>query len=95
MVVTVGQGITLNAEGSTIDEEKIVCPLTITPKISMKPTGAGAITEADFTNFLKAGKTAKTKKFDLNGDGKRDYIDDYIFTANYVSELNQSAIKSR
>ncbi|MCK9417914.1 MAG: cohesin domain-containing protein [Nitrospirae bacterium] len=76
-------------------EAKMVFPLTITPKISMKPTGSGSMTAADFTVFLKAGESAKLKKFDLNGDGKRDYIDDYIFTANYVSEVKESAIKKR
>ena len=73
-------------------EMKTVCPLTITPKISVKSTGSGSRTEDDFNVFLKARKSAKkTKQADLNDDGKSDYIDDYIFTANYVNEARQPA----
>jgi hypothetical protein len=61
-------------------------PLTIAPPLpaGIKIGTGGALTEADFTTFLKERGTDKTPRFDLNGDGKRDYIDDYIFTANYL-----------
>jgi len=61
-------------------------PLTVAPpfpadiKIGVK----GRLSEADFALFLKERGTEKAPRFDLNGDGKRDYIDDYIFTANYI-----------
>ncbi len=50
-------------------------PLTLAP-----PLKVITFSEADFAAFLKnSGKTA-----DLNNDGVRDYIDDYIYTANYL-----------
>ena len=56
--------------------EVIEFPLTVAP-----PLKAVAFSEADFAAFLKnSGKTA-----DLNNDGVRDYIDDYIYTANYLA----------
>lgn len=44
----------------------------------------GKLNDADFARFLTDRGTDKAPRFDLNGDGKRDYIDDYIFTANYL-----------
>jgi hypothetical protein len=43
------------------------------------------ITDAEFQLFRKEKGTDKAPLFDLNGDGRRDYIDDYIFVANYLS----------
>jgi len=61
-------------------------PVTVAPPISktMKIGKGDALTEADFIMFLKERGTGKAPRFDLDGDGKRDYIDDYIFTANYL-----------
>jgi len=57
--------------------EVIEFPLTVAPPIKTATIG-----EASFAAFLKNnGKSA-----DLNNDGKRDYIDDYIFTANYLAQ---------
>jgi hypothetical protein len=56
----------------------------------------GAVTEEDFKLFLKDRGTLKSPKYDLNGDGKRDYLDDYIFTANYiVARQNEQAGKKK
>ena len=53
-------------------------PLTIAPAIPNP-----AATEAEFAAFLKdAGQTPA--QHDVNGDGKYDGIDDYIYTANYL-----------
>ncbi|GAW65575.1 hypothetical protein GPEL0_01f0537 [Geoanaerobacter pelophilus] len=60
-------------------------PLTVTPALRLPTLQGSAATEASFRNFLAAG-------VDLNGDGRVDYLDDYIFTANYLAqsqELNQ------
>ena len=61
-------------------------PLTVVPPLptEMKIGSGGKLTGSDFNQFLKERGTDKAPRFDLNGDGKRDYIDDYIFTANYL-----------
>jgi hypothetical protein len=64
-------------------------PMTVAPPIpaEFKFGVGGKLTEADFKRFLSERGTGKSPRFDLNGDGKRDYIDDYIFTANYLAKL--------
>ena len=59
-------------------------PLTVSPKARVDLISPGKVREADFALFLKERGTASVPRFDLNGDGKRDYLDDYIFTANYL-----------
>lgn len=70
-------------------EAKTVYPLTIAPKVNIKISGAKTVSKADFHHYLSAKKAGKSKKYDLNGDGKRDYLDDYIFTANYLVSINK------
>jgi len=69
-------------------------PLTVAPPLPAggKPGEGSGLTEADFNQFLKERGTDKAPRFDQNGDGKRDYIDDYIFTANFIVK-NASMIK--
>jgi len=61
-------------------------PLTVAPPLpAAGKIGEGdKLSEADFNRFLKERGTEKAPRFDQNGDGKRDYIDDYIFTANFI-----------
>jgi hypothetical protein len=60
------------------DSDIIEYPLTLAPLLEgFKPT------EADFALFLKDSGAA-TPKRDLNGDGKHDYLDDFIYTANFL-----------
>jgi hypothetical protein len=59
-------------------------PLTVTPQAEVDLDKSGTVTEADFQLFLKTRGTESAPAYDLNGDGKRDYLDDYIFTANYL-----------
>lgn len=62
--------------------EIIEYPLTVAPYVKgLVPTAEG------FAAFLKAAPA----KRDLNGDGRYDYFDDYVFTANYLAR--QSVIK--
>lgn len=68
-----------------------VLPLTVTPRADIALTGSGEITEADFQLFLKERGTESAPRYDLNGDGTRDYVDDYIFSANYLLKVQQKA----
>lgn len=62
-------------------------PLTVVPPIDPNVSKSGKLTEGDFLLFLKETGTPKVPKYDLNGDGRRDYLDDYIFTANYIVNM--------
>ncbi|MCM2359941.1 MAG: cohesin domain-containing protein [Geobacteraceae bacterium] len=66
-------------------------PLTVAPPIPREAQFGkeSALNEAAFILFLKERGTEKAPRFDLNGDGRRDYIDDYIFTANYLFKSSQ------
>lgn len=62
------------------DREIIEFPLTIAP-----PVAAVTAAEADFTAFLKDSGAIPPKR-DLNSDGRHDYLDDFIYTVNYLSK---------
>ena len=64
-------------------------PLTVAPKIDPDLDKSGTVNEADFNLFIKESGTEKSTRFDFNGDGKRDYQDEYIFVANYLSVLDK------
>lgn len=59
-------------------------PLAIAPGVAISTGKTGTTDEAGFAFFLKERGSEKAPRFDLNGDGVRNYIDDYIFTANYL-----------
>lgn len=71
--------ITMLTEGG----EQLI-PLVVAPRVNVDLDQSGKVNEADFQLFLKTRGTEKAPAYDLNGDGKRDYQDDYIFTANYL-----------
>lgn len=57
-------------------------PLVVAPPVSPETD----LSEPGFINFLAADRLDSTSsERDLNRDGKYDYIDDYIFTANYLA----------
>ncbi|HJV34717.1 hypothetical protein [Geomonas sp.] len=66
-------------------------PLAVTPKVDVALLKKGEVSEGDFLVFLTQRGTAAEPKFDLNRDGKRDYVDDYIFTANYLVQTGRQA----
>jgi len=68
-------------------------PLTVTPRAQLAAGAAREVTEADFLGFLKDRGTPSAPRFDLNHDGRRDYVDDYIFTANYLARHKVPAQK--
>ena len=67
--------VTVLAQGSTFE-----FPLVVAPLLSPKNVPNGKFDEASFALFLKE----QGPKGDLNGDGKKDYLDEYIYTANYL-----------
>ncbi len=60
------------------DSDMIEYPLTVAP-----PVEGVSAAEADFAAFL-ADSGASPSTRDLNGDGRHDYLDDFIYTANYL-----------
>lgn len=69
------------------ESDIIEYPLTLAP-----PVDAVSLSEADFAVFLKDGESASPKR-DLNGDGKHDYLDDYIYTVNYLNKSSAGKTK--
>jgi hypothetical protein len=55
-------------------------PLTVVP-----PAGKNPVSKTSLADFLK-DRGAKKPKFDLNSDGVHDYLDDYIYTGQYLVE---------
>jgi len=76
------------------DRVIMVYPLTIAPDIDVDMDRSGKVTEEDFALFLQGPKGKNLKGFDLNGGGKRDYIDDYIFTANYLIAMKNARARA-
>ena len=67
--------ITAFAQGSAIE-----FPLVVAPPLGPKNVPNGKFDGASFALFLKEQGAAG----DLNGDGRKDYRDEYIYTANYL-----------
>ncbi len=59
------------------DQAIITYPLTVLPPAKVTTQ------EATFAAFLKDA-SAQKPRFDLNGDGSHDYLDDYIYTGHYL-----------
>lgn len=67
-----------------VDDTAVEMPLTVAPKVDIDLDKSGKIDENDFKIFLQDRGSSKVPKNDLNKDGRRDHIDDYIFTANFL-----------
>ncbi len=76
---TVEARLTINCDGSTVQ-----FPLVVAPPLEPVTVVSNGSTEEGFIRYLKS----KEPGSDLNGDGKSDYLDDYIFTANYLARQN-------
>jgi hypothetical protein len=62
----------------------MVIPLAVAPQTKVDLDGSGTVTEADFALYLKrVGEKGQAGR-DLNSDGAVTYLDDFIFTANYL-----------
>ena len=62
-------------------------PLTVAPRL---PAGID-LSEKGFVAYLGGAKASARPLLDLNNDGRRDYLDDYIFTANYLVGTSTAA----
>jgi hypothetical protein len=67
--------------------EEFEYPLTLAPPVKTTLT----LDEKGWNRFLKEVGTAKAPLHDLNNDGVRDYLDEYIFVANYLANKGVSA----
>ncbi len=66
-------------------------PLTVAQPLTAKQLGdLKQVSDKSFGQFLKERGTKDLPRYDLNGDGKRDYLDDYIFAANYLAQREAS-----
>jgi hypothetical protein len=70
-------------------------PLTVAPAIDAVIEKTGNAYDTGFGLFLKERGTDKAPRFDLNGDGVRNYIDDYIFTANYIVKRDSTLLQAK
>jgi hypothetical protein len=61
--------------------EEFEFPLTVAPPV----TTALTLDERGWDRFLKEAGTDKAPLHDLNNDGVRDYLDEFIFVANYLA----------
>jgi len=62
--------------------EAIRYPLTVAPQLP----AATDLSPEGFREFLSGDAGSGLGAKDLNGDGRRDYLDDYIFTANFLAK---------
>jgi hypothetical protein len=65
-------------------------PLTVAQDASGSKDLPGKLGENELSRILNVMGTGKARGYDLNGDGKQDYIDDYILTANYIAGQRKS-----
>ena len=74
---------------------KMVYPLIVAPRADIHRARTGSVSEGDFTLYLNSRATAGTSPADLNHDGRHDYIDDYIFTANYLEAVETAQRRTK
>ena len=70
-------------------------PLALAPKVNVDLDKSAKVTAADFSLFLKKRGTQKAPAFDLNNDGRRDFVDDYLFTANYLAVAGKQPVQKK
>lgn len=70
--------LSVNLESAEVD-----VPLTVVPPLPKEWEGA-SLTESALNRFLVERGVDRAPKGDLNGDGKRDYLDDYIMVGHFL-----------
>jgi len=81
--------VTVTAIGATADFEY---PLTVAPRVKTEL----ALDEQGWKRFLKETGTTKAPLHDLNNDGVRDHLDEFVFVANYLDKIKaQTVVESK
>lgn len=83
LINVIKAGVTILNSSSVIE-----FPLTVVPPAAVSAKSV------DFAAFLKDGG-AKVPKYDLNRDGRHDYLDDFIYTAHYLINSSAAAAKAK
>jgi hypothetical protein len=65
-------------------------PLVVSPPL---PSGID-LSEQGFISYLAGKDRTAPSQQDLNGDGRTDYLDDYIYTANYLVRKSSPPVAS-
>lgn len=69
--------------------------LAIAPRVNVDLDNSGNVTEKDFDLYLKATASKKAAKATEKAAGRPAYIDDYIFTANYLIARQKSIVPEK
>lgn len=77
----------------SFDDSEITWPLVVVPALDPALLEVTGSPESAFALFLKQPEPGRKTRFDLNGDGKFDYLDDYLFSAHYLAARNKPALK--
>lgn len=75
-------------------ERTIEIPLVIVPKIKLAKDKSGKVDPAEFARVI-ADRGKENSKYDFNGDGKHDLVDDYIYAANYIKQTGIKPTKPK
>ncbi len=70
--------LTVGRNGVSID-----IPLNVAPPADLRGFAVEKAGQSPFERYLLE-RVAGNRSCDLNGDGKTDYLDDYIFMANFI-----------
>jgi hypothetical protein len=76
-------------------ERTVTVPLTVVPKIKLAKEKSGKLDATEFARVLADRGAGKKSKFDFNGDGAHDAVDDYIYAANYIKQANITPTKPK
>jgi hypothetical protein len=77
------------------DGNRYEIPLTVAPPVDLGGYLGGNAKQSGFERFLLDRVAGKDRRCDLNGDGNMDYVDDYIFTANFIATVvKKSPVKN-
>jgi hypothetical protein len=62
----------------------MVYPITVAPMVVFDAARQKHLSEHDYRRYVVSTLKARSPRLDMNKDGKWDYRDDYILTANYL-----------
>lgn len=68
---------------------RMIYPLVVSPRISVSPGRSGVSVDV-YVDYYR-----RDRRMDLNNDGKMDYLDDYVFAANYLAFAGEKTKKKQ